>query len=148
VGAAGDCALCPHDCHIDRRQTTRGAVCRTGERAVVASFGPHFGEECCLVGTHGSGTIFFSWCNLRCQFCQNYDISQVGAGAEADPEDIASMMLHLQTRGCHNINFVTRLTWCPKSSPRSAWPPNAAAAPLVYNTGGYDAMAAWPCSMA
>ena len=137
----GDCDLCPHDCHIDRRQTTRGAVCRTGERAVVASFGPHLGEERCLVGGHGSGTIFFSWCNLRCQFCQNYDISQLGEGAEAEPGDIASMMLHLQSRGCDNINFVTPSHVVPQILAAVAIAAERGLhIPLVYNTGGYDAM--------
>ena len=136
-----DCDLCPHDCHINRRQTTRGAVCRTGERAVVASFGPHFGEERCLVGAHGSATLFFSWCNLRCQFCQNYDISQLGEGAEAGPDDIASMMLHLQARGCHNINFVTPSHVVPQILAAVAIAAERGLRiPLVYNTGGYDAM--------
>jgi len=135
------CDLCPHDCQVDRRQTTKGAVCRTAERAVVASFGSHFGEERCLVGAHGSGTIFFSWCNLRCQFCQNYDISQLGDGAEAEPEDIASMMLHLQSRGCHNINFVTPSHVVPQILTAVAMAAERGLRiPLVYNTGGYDAM--------
>jgi putative pyruvate formate lyase activating enzyme len=136
------CDLCPHDCQVDRRQTTKGAVCRTGERAVIASCGPHFGEERCLVGAYGSGTIFFSWCNLRCQFCQNYDISQMGEGADANPEDIASMMLHLQSRGCHNINFVTPSHVAPQILAAVAIAAGRGLRiPLVYNTGGYDAMA-------
>jgi putative pyruvate formate lyase activating enzyme len=136
-----DCDLCPHNCHVDRRQTTKGAVCRTGEHAVVASVGPHFGEERCLVGVHGSGTIFFSWCNLRCQFCQNYDISQLGEGAEAEPEDLATMMLRLQARGCHNINFVTPSHVVPQILAALAIAAERGLRiPLVYNTGGYDAM--------
>jgi putative pyruvate formate lyase activating enzyme len=136
-----DCNLCPHDCHVDRLRSSRAAVCRTGARAVVASFGPHFGEESCLAGRHGSGTIFFSWCNLRCQFCQNSDISQLGAGREVEPEEIAGMMLALQERGCHNINFVTPSHVVPQILAAVA----IAAArgltiPLVYNTGGYDAL--------
>ena len=136
-----DCDLCPRDCHVNRRQTTKGAVCRTGERAVVASFGPHFGEESCLVGRHGSGTIFFSWCNLRCQFCQNYDISQLGEGREVEPEEIAAMMLDLQERGCHNINFVTPSHVVPQILAAVAIAAeHGLRIPLVYNTGGYDAL--------
>ncbi len=136
-----DCDLCPRDCHVNRRQTTKGAVCRTGERAVVASFGAHFGEERCLVGRHGSGTIFFSWCNLRCQFCQNYDISQLGEGREVGPGDIAAMMLDLQDRGCHNINFVTPSHVVPQILAAVAVAAERGLrVPLVYNTGGYDAL--------
>lgn len=133
------CDLCAHHCGVNRRETTKGTVCRTGARAVVSSFNPHFGEEAPLVGRGGSGTIFFSWCNLRCQFCQNYEISQLGAGVEVEPEEIAAMMLRLQALGCHNINFV---------SPSHVVAPILAATliaaraglrvPLVYNTGGYD----------
>jgi len=92
---------------VNRRQTTKGAVCRTGERAVVHSFGPHHGEEGPLRGSRGSGTIFFSWCNLRCVFCQNWEISQKGIGREIEPDELAAMMLALQPEGCHNINLVT-----------------------------------------
>src|ERR671930_850112 len=87
-----DCVLCPRDCHIDRL-ADRFAVCRSGRYARVASYFPHFGEEDCLRGWQGSGTIFFAWCNLRCVFCQNYDISQQEAGLEVRPEQLAAMML-------------------------------------------------------
>ncbi len=133
------CDLCGHHCGVNRRETTKGTVCRTGERALVSSYNPHFGEEPPLVGYGGSGTIFFAWCSLRCQYCQNYDISQVGQGAEVEPEDIAAMMLRLQKWGCHNINLVT-----PSHvvAPLLAATLIAAQAglnlPLVYNTGGYD----------
>ena len=137
-----DCDLCPHDCHVNRRATIKGAVCRTGERATVASYHTHFGEERPLVGVGGSGTIFFSWCNLRCQFCQNYDISQMGEGTEVEPDQLAAMMLQLQARGCHNINFVTPSHVVPQILAAVA---NAAECglqlPLVYNTGGFDAPA-------
>jgi putative pyruvate formate lyase activating enzyme len=136
-----NCDLCPRQCHVNRRQTTKGAVCRTGERAVVASFGPHFGEERCLVGHHGSGTIFFSWCNLRCQFCQNYDISQLGEGRAVEPTEIAAMMLDLQGSGCHNINFVTPSHVLPQIlAAVSIAAEHGLRVPLVYNTGGYDAL--------
>jgi putative pyruvate formate lyase activating enzyme len=83
-----DCDLCARYCHINRRKTIKGAVCRTGERAVVNSFGAHHGEENPLVGRYGSGTIFFSWCSLRCVFCQNWEISHKGMGREVEPEEL------------------------------------------------------------
>ena len=134
-----DCDLCARYCHVNRLKTMQGAVCRTGERAVVHSFGPHHGEENPLRGWNGSGTIFFSWCNLRCVYCQNWEISQKGIGREVEPEELADMMLSLQADGCHNINLV---------SPSHVVAQVIAAVhiaaqhglrlPLVYNTGGYD----------
>ena len=134
-----DCDLCARYCHVNRLKTLRGAVCRTGERAVVHSHGPHHGEEDCLRGWRGSGTIFFSWCNLRCSFCQNWEISWKGAGRETSSEQLAAMMLELQATGCHNINLV---------SPSHVVAQILAALevavrgglrlPLVYNTGGFD----------
>jgi len=100
------CTLCPRDCGVDRTAGERG-TCGVGAEAVVASAGPHFGEESCLVGRGGSGTIFLGGCNLRCVFCQNFDISHFPAGAERMPRDIARLMLCLQAEGCENINFVT-----------------------------------------
>jgi len=134
-----DCDLCARYCGVDRLQTIDGAVCRTGEAAVVHSFGPHHGEENPLRGWNGSGTIFFSWCNLRCMYCQNWDISQKGAGGQAPPRDLAEMMLSLQARGCHNINFVTpshvvaQIIAAVDIAARSGL-----TLPLVYNSGGYD----------
>jgi putative pyruvate formate lyase activating enzyme len=134
-----DCDLCARYCHTNRRQTREGAVCRTGERAVVNGFGPHHGEEDPLRGWNGSGTIFFSWCNLRCVFCQNWEISQKGMGREVEPEELADMMLVLQSQGCHNINLVT-----PSHVVAQIIAAVHIAAqkglrvPLVYNTGGYD----------
>ncbi|NIR60374.1 MAG: radical SAM protein [Gammaproteobacteria bacterium] len=134
-----DCDLCPRYCHVDRRETTKGAVCRTGERAVVHGYGPHHGEEDPLRGVNGSGTIFFSWCNLRCVFCQNWDISQRGQGHEAEPSELAEMMLGLQSMGCHNINFVTPSHVVAQiiAAVRIA-AERGLRLPLVYNTGGYD----------
>ena len=134
-----NCDLCARYCHVNRYQTTKGAVCRTGEKAVVYSFGPHHGEEKPLRGDHGSGTIFFSWCNLRCVYCQNWEISQLGQGNEVSPEELAQMMLQLQERGCHNINFVSPSHVVAQIIEAV----NLAARrglhlPLVYNTGGYD----------
>jgi putative pyruvate formate lyase activating enzyme len=134
-----DCDLCARYCHVNRRVTTQGAVCRTGERAVVANYGAHHGEEDPLRGWRGSGTIFFSWCNLRCVFCQNWDISQKGIGRETEPAGIADMMLDLQGQGCHNINLVTPshvvaqiIAAVHDAAKRGL------RLPLVYNTGGYD----------
>lgn len=135
------CDVCAWECPVDRR-TGQFGVCRTGEMAKVSSYGPHMGEEDPLRGWRGSGTIFFTRCNLRCQYCQNHDISQSDAGDQVEPEDISAMMLELQALGCHNINFV---------SPSHVVPQILAAVliaaraglniPLVYNTGGYDSMA-------
>jgi putative pyruvate formate lyase activating enzyme len=138
-----DCDLCARFCHVDRLEGITGAVCRTGERARVHSHGPHLGEEDPLRGTRGSGTIFFSWCNLRCDFCQNWTISQKGDGEEVEPGTLAAQMLELQDRGCHNINLVTPshvvaqiLAALEIAADRGL------ALPLVYNTGGYDSLPA------
>ncbi len=134
-----DCDLCARYCRVNRLESTRGVVCRTGVRAVVNSFGPHHGEEDCLRGRRGSGTIFFSWCNLRCIFCQNWEISWKGRGNELGDEELAEIMLRLQALGCHNINFVS-----PSHVVAQLLGALAIAAerglrlPLVYNTGGYD----------
>jgi putative pyruvate formate lyase activating enzyme len=133
------CDLCARYCRVDRVASVKGAVCRTGRRAVVSSLGPHHGEEDPLRGSRGSGTIFFSWCNLRCIFCQNSEISQKGVGHEVEAQDLAGMMLTLQARGCHNLNFVT-----PSHVVAQILEALVIAAgeglrlPLVYNTGGYD----------
>src|SRR5207247_6396120 len=113
--ALEDCRMCPRDCGVNRLEN-RWAACKTGRYAIVDCYFAHFGEEYCLRGWRGSGTIFFGHCNLRCVFCQNYDISQAirpGSGGQGQaplghgPEAIAAMMLELQDQGCHNINFVT-----------------------------------------
>ncbi len=133
------CDLCARKCGIDRTKTLEGAACRTGDKAVVSSFGPHFGEEAPLVGHGGSGTIFFAFCNMRCVFCQNADISWRGEGVEVATTDLASMMLSLQDQGCHNINLVS-----PSHVVAQVLEALTIAAgaglhlPIVYNTGGYD----------
>ena len=135
-----DCTLCPRDCHVDRLHD-KFAVCKTGRYAVVSSHFPHFGEEDCLRGWNGSGTIFFAWCNLRCVFCQNYDISWQGGGRSTRPEELAAMMLRLQAQGCHNINFVTPEHVVPQIL--EALPLAIEAGlrlPLVYNTSAYDSL--------
>ncbi|MFQ5696550.1 MAG: radical SAM protein [Terriglobia bacterium] len=135
-----ECTVCPRDCHVNRL-ADKFAVCKTGRYAVVSSHFPHFGEEDCLRGWNGSGTIFFSWCNLRCVFCQNYDISWEGAGLGTRPEELAAMMLRLEARGCHNINFVTPEHVVPQIL--EALPLAIAGGlrlPLVYNTSAYDSL--------
>jgi len=133
-----DCTVCPRDCHVDRLSGKLG-FCRTGKNARVASLHAHFGEEAPLVGTHGSGTIFFRSCNLLCCFCQNYDISHDANGGEVEPKDLAGMILSLQKRGCHNINFVTPSHVVPQILQALVIAIEYGLnVPLVYNTGGYD----------
>lgn len=138
-----DCNLCARYCHVNRLQTIKGAACRTGERAVVHSYGAHHGEEDPLRGWGGSGTIFFSWCSLRCVFCQNWEISQKGMGREVEPAELAQMMLELQAGGCHNINLVTPSHVVAQilAAVRIA-AQQGLRLPLVYNTGGYDSLEA------
>jgi len=134
------CHLCARNCGVNRLSWESGQ-CRTTDKASVSSFGPHFGEEAPLVGRHGSGTIFFTYCNLHCVFCQNYSISQLGEGSAVDSAELAGMMLSLQSKGCHNINLV---------SPTHAVPfilealeiaaGKGLQLPIVYNTGGYDSL--------
>jgi putative pyruvate formate lyase activating enzyme len=134
------CRVCPRNCDVDRLED-RKAVCLTGRHAVVASHFPHFGEEDCLRGWNGSGTIFFANCNLKCVFCQNFDISQRPAGVVTPPERLAAMMLELQELGCHNINFVTPEHVVPQVL--EALPlaiERGLRLPIVYNTSGYDSL--------
>ena len=115
--------------------------CNTGRQAIVSSFGPHFGEEAPLVGSGGSGTIFFAFCNLKCCFCQNYAISQLGEGQEVEARELAGMMLSLERRGCHNINFVSPTHVIPQILEALEIAVEAGlSVPLVYNSGGYDAV--------
>ena len=138
-----NCDLCARYCRVSRRQSIRGAICRTGERAVVCSAGPHHGEEDCLRGRRGSGTIFFSWCNLRCVFCQNWEIAWQGEGREVSDEELAQMMLRLQQQGCHNINFVTPSHVVAQIlSAVNIAAEQGLRLPLVYNTSGYDSLEA------
>jgi len=132
------CEVCPRRCKVNRLQNEHG-VCRTGAAAIVSSFNPHFGEEAPLVGTGGSGTIFFTNCNLLCVFCQNYDISHKGLGHEVDAESLAHIMIELQERGTHNINFVTPSHVVPQILEALPFAIDRGLnIPLVYNTGGYD----------
>jgi putative pyruvate formate lyase activating enzyme len=115
--------------------------CRTGRQALVLSAGPHFGEEAPLVGSGGSGTIFFTHCNLKCCFCQNYSISHLGEGHEVNSEELAGLMLSLQTKGCHNINFVSPTHVVPQIlEALETAADRGLTIPLVYNSGGYDSV--------
>lgn len=135
-----NCRLCPRECEVDRMGDEKG-FCRTGRLAMVSSFNPHFGEEEPLVGTHGSGTIFMTNCNLLCVFCQNWEISHHGEGSEVNSKTLADMMLHLQRQGCHNINFVTPTHVVPQILDALSYAvEDGLDIPLVYNTGGYDSV--------
>jgi len=139
AGLLRECTVCPRECRVNRFNDERG-FCKTGIRAMVSSFGPHFGEEPELVGRNGSGTIFISNCNLACIFCQNYEISQCGHGDEVSAEDLAQMMLSLQGQGCHNINIVSPSHVVPQLlEGLSIAAARGLCIPLVYNSGGYDA---------
>lgn len=134
------CTVCAHCCGVDRSAGEKGR-CRAGKHALVSSYGPHMGEESVLTGTRGSGTIFFAHCNLDCVFCQNYEISHRGEGEELSIGELAEIMLYLQHAGCHNINLVSPSHFVPQIMAALA---EAMAAgltlPVVYNTGGYDAV--------
>ena len=134
------CRLCPRACGANRLSGEIG-FCGAGADAAVASYGPHFGEERPLVGRNGSGTIFFSHCNLRCNFCQNYDISHLGEGRSASSEQLAAIMLALQHMGCHNINLVTPSHVVPQILAAVVLAAEQGLSlPLVYNSGGYDSV--------
>ncbi len=133
------CHVCPRECGVDRAHDEKKGFCKTGEKPRVYSTHPHFGEESCLVGKGGSGTIFFSSCNLACVYCQNYEISQIRLGQEIEIKDLSEMMLDLQKQGCHNINFVTPTIWVPQIIKALILARDEGLKiPLVYNTGGYD----------
>jgi putative pyruvate formate lyase activating enzyme len=134
------CTCCGCLCKVNRNLGKLG-VCHTGAQARVSSFGPHPGEEEVLSGWRGSGTIFFSRCNLRCQFCQNHEISQADAGNEVSAQELAAMMLSLQAMGCHNINLVSPTHGiAPIIEAVALAARQGLRLPLVYNTGGYDSV--------
>jgi putative pyruvate formate lyase activating enzyme len=132
------CELCPRQCGVNRKKGERG-FCRAPLQAVVSAFSPHFGEEQCLVGENGSGTIFFSNCNLRCVFCQNWTISHEGRGDRVEDADVADMMLALQRMGCANINVVTPTHVMPNilNAVRIALH-KGLRLPIVWNTSAYE----------
>ena len=134
------CSLCPHNCKVNRFNDERG-FCKIGRFSVVASYFPHHGEEDCIKGWLGSGTIFFSGCNLQCVFCQNWDISHYRAGEVSDALRLAEIMLELQALGCHNINLVTPTHVVPQIlEALSVAIERGLRLPIVYNTGGYDSL--------
>ena len=144
VQSLRDCRACPRDCGVNRLEG-KWAACKTGRYAVISSAFQHMGEEDCLRGWSGSGTIFFAHCNLRCVFCQNYDISQAvrpGPAARGSPaEEIAATMLGLQHAGCHNINFVTPEHVVPQVIEAVVMAVDGGLnVPIVYNTSAYDAL--------
>ena len=132
------CILCPRECRVNRLEGKRG-FCRVGKKPIVSSFAPHFGEERCLVGRFGSGTIFFTFCNLSCVYCQNYEISQLGEGREIEVSQLAWMMISLQKMGCHNINLVTPTHQVPQIIEALILARKAGLKiPIVYNTNAYE----------
>lgn len=134
------CVICAQACNVNRLEGELG-FCRTGRLAMVSSVGRHFGEEDVLVGMRGSGTIFFANCNLACVFCQNYDISACGFGREVSSNRLAEMMLSLQAKGCHNINLVSPSHVVPQVLEALVIAAEEGLGlPIVYNTGGYDAV--------
>ena len=140
VSLLGSCSVCPRSCGVNRLAGDPGK-CRTPREAMVSSYGPHFGEEAPLVGRHGSGTIFFTNCNLECLFCQNYSISQLGDGEKVNKEEIAYRMLSLQAKGCHNINLVSPTHVVPQIlEALEVAVESGLHLPLVYNSGGYDSV--------
>jgi putative pyruvate formate lyase activating enzyme len=134
------CSVCPRSCSVNRLAGDVGK-CRTPREAIVSSYGPHFGEEAPLVGRCGSGTIFFTNCNLRCLFCQNYSISQLGEGQKVGKEELAYIMLSIQAKGCHNINLVSPTHVIPQILEALELAVESGLhLPLVYNSGGYDSV--------
>ncbi len=134
------CKLCPRNC-LSRRSEGEVGFCKVTDRPMVSSFGPHFGEEPVLVGYRGSGTVFFTGCNLGCVFCQNYQISHLMDGEYITVEELADIMLYLQRRGCHNINLVTpthqttQIFEAVEIAKRKGLK-----VPIVYNCGGYESV--------
>ena len=135
-----ECYVCPRQCGVDRLAGESGE-CHVTTQVIVSSYGPHFGEEAPLVGRRGSGTIFFTYCNLHCVFCQNYTISQLGEGYAVDRGELATMMLSLQAKGCHNINLVSPTHVLPHILNALELAVDMGLhLPLVYNSGGYDSV--------
>ncbi len=137
------CRVCPRECGVNRLKNDKLGFCRSGLNPVVASASAHHGEEPPLSGTRGSGTIFLANCNMKCVYCQNYPISQMGNGVEKTPAELACQMLWLQEQGCHNLNLVTPTHFMPQIL--KAWAiarERGFTLPLVYNTSGYDSVEA------
>lgn len=140
-GLLAPCRICPRECGVNRLKNDKLGFCRSGLNPVISSVGPHNGEEPPLTGTKGSGTIFFTNCNLRCIYCQNYPISQMGNGTERTPGELACQMLSLQDAGCHNVNLVTPTHFVPQflKALDIAWK-RGFDLPIVYNSSGYESV--------
>jgi len=135
-----DCTVCPRECHLDRLRGEVG-ICKTGELPLVSSHNLHFGEEPPISGHRGSGTIFFAHCNLRCRYCQNYPISQMGNGEVTTLEALAGMMLELERADAHNLNFVTPTHVLPQILKALLLArKEGSTLPIVYNSSGYDSL--------
>lgn len=135
-----ECRLCPNECSVNRLAGETGN-CHSTDEVVISSYGPHFGEEPELVGLYGSGAIFFTNCNLSCIYCQNYDISQLGIGNRISIDELANIMISLQSRGCHNINLVTPTHFVPQIVEALIIAiEKGLEIPLVYNCGGYESV--------
>lgn len=135
-----ECRICPNECGADRINGETGN-CHSTDEVIISSYGPHFGEEPELVGLLGSGTIFFTNCNLSCIYCQNYDISQLGIGHKVSIDELADIMISLQRRGCHNVNFVTPTHFVPQIvAALNIAIEKGFELPLVYNSGGYESV--------
>jgi putative pyruvate formate lyase activating enzyme len=135
-----NCQICPRKCRVNRLKGEKG-ICNLGFLPKISSFHPHFGEERVLVGQAGSGTIFFTFCNLKCVYCQNYEISQFGQGEEISFDRLAEIMLNLQNLGCHNINLVTPTPQVPAIlKALSLAIDKGLKIPLVYNSNAYDSV--------
>jgi putative pyruvate formate lyase activating enzyme len=135
-----ECRICPNECAINRLEGETGN-CNSTDEVVISSYGPHYGEEPELVGIYGSGTIFFTNCNMACIYCQNYDISQLGLGKKISIEELSDIMISLQRRGCHNINFVTPTHFVPQIVDALIIAiEKGLEIPLVYNSGGYESV--------
>jgi len=140
AGLLSNCDICPRKCGVDRIAGEVG-ICGVGERVWVSSYGPHHGEEDPLRGVNGSGTIFFSGCNLNCLYCQNADISQKLTGMEISTRELANLMLELQGKGCHNINLVSPTHVVPQIAEAIYLAAvDGLTLPVVYNSGGYDSL--------
>ncbi len=135
-----ECSVCPHRCGVNRLKDELG-ICKIGRYAIVDSFFPHRGEEKVIRGTRGSGTVFFSCCNLKCVYCQNYQISQLGEGEDVRPEELSNMFITLQRLGCHNINLVTPSHIVPQILEALYLSiKKGLRIPIVYNTSSYDSI--------
>jgi putative pyruvate formate lyase activating enzyme len=140
-GLLASCRVCPRECGVDRLKNDKLGFCRSGLNPIISSVCPHFGEEPPLSGAKGSGTVFFTNCNLRCVYCQNYPISQMGNGEERSPGELACQMLWLQEQGCHNLNLVTPTHFVPQILKALGIAiQRGFNLPIVYNTSGYESL--------